>query len=68
MTKTGEFNLDFPGATLICDTEQKKEALKDYLNGKADVVDINFNDVASAIYNTTYTSVPLKRDDLNISY
>lgn len=54
MTKTGEFNLDFPGATLICDTEQKKEALKDYLNGKADVVDINFNDVASAIYNTTY--------------
>ena len=59
-TKTGEFNLDFPGATIICDTDKKRASILNYLVGKQDDFDVNvdfdnkeqaFKDV---IFNTTY--------------
>lgn len=60
MTKTGSFDLNFPGATIICDTPQKRASLLRYLEGDADSIDVDLSrsnfeeDVANAIYNTTY--------------
>ena len=60
MAKTGSFDLNFPGAKLICDTPQKRASLLNYLNGQAQSIDVplsysNFEqDVDHALYNTTY--------------
>ena len=39
-SKTGEFNLDFPGATIICDSDKKRESIIKYLSGKQDAFDV----------------------------
>lgn len=60
MAKTGSFDLNFPGANLICDTPQKRESLLKYINGDADSYEVKLSytdfeqDVDNAIYNTTY--------------
>lgn len=60
MKKSGHFNLNFPGATIICDTLEKRKALVKYLKGEANSIDINLNlddndhFFSGSIYNTTY--------------
>lgn len=60
MAKTGSFDLNFPGAKLICDTPQKRASLLRYLNGQAQSIDVPLSnsifeqDVDHALYNTTY--------------
>lgn len=60
MAKTGSFDLNFPGAKMVCDSPQKRASLLKYLNGESNsyAVDLtrqNFDlDVEIAIYNTTY--------------
>ncbi len=59
-SKTGEFNLDFPGATIICDSEKKRESIINYLSGRQDAFDVCIDSSSDeqalydAIYNTTY--------------
>lgn len=45
MSKTGEFDLNFPGATIICDTLEKKRAILDYLNSKSPNFDLDLGGV-----------------------
>lgn len=60
MGKIGNFNLDFPGAIIYCDSFEKKNAILDFLNKRKESIDIDiqFHDVDEAIqralYNTTY--------------
>lgn len=60
MAKSGNFNLDFPGANIICDTSQKREAILDFVKGKSNNIDVSLSasdmdrDILNAIYNTTY--------------
>lgn len=60
MGKTGSFDLNFPGARMICDSPQKRESLLKYINGDADSYEVKLSykdfkqDVDNAIYNTTY--------------
>ena len=60
MEKTGSFDLNFPGARLVCDTPQKRASLLNYINGDANTYEVelshtNFEqDYENAIYNTTY--------------
>lgn len=54
------FDLNFPGATIICDSEEKREVLLKYLNGKSTSIDLPLTyeddeeDFRRAIFNTTY--------------
>lgn len=60
MSKTGEFDLNFPGATIICDTQEKKLAILNYLNGRSPNFNLNLstdnfqNTLEQAVFNTTY--------------
>lgn len=60
MAKSGNFDLNFPGARIICDSEQKREALLKYLNRNSTGIEVNLShsnleqDIKSAVYNTTY--------------
>lgn len=60
MSKTGEFDLNFPGATIICDTLEKKRAILDYLNSKSPNFDLDLSTdsmqqtLERVIFNTTY--------------
>lgn len=60
MLKTGEFDLNFLGATIICDTLEKKNAILEYLNGGKSDFDIDITSgnlketIAKVIFNTTY--------------
>lgn len=60
MGKTGNFNLNFPGAQIVCDSEEKRTAVLDFLNGKSDFIEIAMahdnseEDILRAVFNTTY--------------
>lgn len=60
MSRTGQFNLSFPGASIICDSQEKREALLKYLNNENDSIETkvsfscNDDAIYKAIYNTTY--------------
>lgn len=60
MSKTGEFDLNFPGATIICDTQEKKLAILNYLNGRSPNFDLDLstdkfqNTLEQVVFNTTY--------------
>lgn len=60
MAKTGSFDLNFPGARMVCDSPLKRASLLSYINGERNSYDVelsykNLNiDVQNAIYNTTY--------------
>lgn len=59
MAKTGNFDLNFPGAHIICDTQDKRNALVSFLTGKTNSIDLPLcknqeSDLERAIFNTTY--------------
>lgn len=60
MAKTGNFNLDFPGANIICDSFQKRESILNFVNGKSNDIDVTLfssdieQDIQNGVYNTTY--------------
>lgn len=60
MAKTGSFDLNFPGAKIICDSPLKRESLLKYFNREMSSYEVELSlsdledDVQNAIYNTTY--------------
>lgn len=60
MSKTGEFDLNFPVATIICDTQEKNLAILNYLNGRSPNFNLDLstdkfqNTLEQAVFNTTY--------------
>lgn len=60
MAKSGNFDLNFPGARIICDSIRKREAIIQYLNGDTSSIEVNLShsnfeeDIKNAVFNTTY--------------
>lgn len=59
MARTGNFDLNFPGAHIVCDTLDKRKALQLFLTGESNSFEIPLcnnkeSDLERAIFNTTY--------------
>lgn len=60
MSKTGNFDLNFPGARIYCNTPEKRGSILSFLNGEKKKVEIPLlhsdmeDDLQRAIFNTTY--------------
>ena len=55
MARTGNFDLNFPGAHIVCDTQDKRKALQLFLTGESNSFEIPLcnnkeSDLERAIY------------------